>query len=153
MIINNFDVVGVTIHEPKADSPWPIDGDGPLATSVALQRMQPNALERADLVESLGCVQHRQQLQRRIHVEAAPPRFARLEQPPGRRIAPRTDHLVRLLRLAYYVKWSTGKIHQTVRSFQRQGCKCLPVRTRNGKQRRTHVGAGFKPAPTRRMRS
>jgi hypothetical protein len=38
--------------------------------------MQPHAFERADEVKSLGHVQHRQQVQRRIHIEASKTGFA-----------------------------------------------------------------------------
>jgi len=51
--------------------------------------MQPDALERADVIQSLGCVHDGQQLQRCINVKTAEPGLARLEQPSRRRIAPR----------------------------------------------------------------
>src|SRR5207253_703145 len=88
--------------------PGPVHRDRPLASAVALERMQSNALEWTDLIQALGCAQYCQQLQRRVGIETSKAALPGLEQPPRRRIAPRLaprpDHAGMLLRLAYYVK-------------------------------------------------
>src|ERR1700730_3429584 len=63
VIIDDLDLVSVAVLELKANPPWSVDRDRPLPLPVALERMQPDALERAD-VQTLGCVQGGQQLQR-----------------------------------------------------------------------------------------
>jgi hypothetical protein len=60
MIVDDLNVMSVAVREPKANSPWSIDRDRPLTFPVALKRMQPDALERADMIEPTGCVENRQ---------------------------------------------------------------------------------------------
>jgi hypothetical protein len=50
-----------------------------LASSVALERVQPDALKRADVIQSFGRVQDCQQLQRRFGIETAKSGLAGLE--------------------------------------------------------------------------
>src|SRR6266700_71660 len=57
MIIYNFYLIGIAAFEAKANAPRPIDRDRPLASSVALERVQPDALKRADVIQSFGRVQ------------------------------------------------------------------------------------------------
>src|SRR6266481_2811146 len=66
VIIYNFYLMGIAVFEAKANPPRPVDRDRPLASSVALEWMQPDALERADVIQSFGRVQDCQQLQRRV---------------------------------------------------------------------------------------
>jgi hypothetical protein len=68
MIINDFYLMGIAALEAKANAPRSVDRDGPLASSVALERVQPDALERADVIQSLGRIQDRQQLKRRFDI-------------------------------------------------------------------------------------
>jgi hypothetical protein len=62
--------MGIAAFE-KANAPWPVDRDRPLTSSVALERVQPDALERADVIQSFGRIQHGQQFQRRFGIETA----------------------------------------------------------------------------------
>jgi len=88
--------MGIAAFEAKANAPRPVDRDRPLTSSGSLQRVQPDALERADVVQSFGRIQDRQQLQRRFGIETAKSGLAELEQSARRRIAPRTDHALSL---------------------------------------------------------
>jgi hypothetical protein len=64
----NVYFIGIAAFEAEANAPRPIGRDRPLASSVALERVQPNALKRADVIQSFGRVQDCQQLQRRFGV-------------------------------------------------------------------------------------
>ena len=79
VIIDNLDRMGVARLEAKANPPRPIDRDRPLASSVALERMQPDAFKRADVIQSFGRVQDCQQLQRRFGIETAKSGLAGLD--------------------------------------------------------------------------
>src|SRR5437879_881115 len=103
VIIYNFYLIGIAAFEAKANAPRPIDRDRPLASS-ALERVQADALERADVIQSFGRVQDCQQLQRRFGIETAKSGLAGFEKSTRRRIAPRADHLVSLQRFTWYVK-------------------------------------------------
>jgi hypothetical protein len=50
-----------------------------LAFSVALERVQPNALKRADVIQPFGSVQDCQQFQRRFGIETAKSGLPELE--------------------------------------------------------------------------
>jgi len=71
VIVYNFHVIGIAAFEAKANAPRPIDRDRPLAPSIAPKRMQPDALKRADVIQSFGRVQYCQQLQSRLGIETA----------------------------------------------------------------------------------
>jgi predicted protein tyrosine phosphatase len=79
VIIYNFHLIGFAAFETKANAPRPIDRDRPLASSVTLEPVQPNALEWADVVWSLSRVQDCQQLQRQFGFETAKSGLAGLE--------------------------------------------------------------------------
>jgi hypothetical protein len=100
VVIDNLDVVRVSVPEPKANAPRPIDPNTPLALSIALQRMQANALERADVIESPSGIQDREKVHSRFDIKPSGPGLAALEQPPGRRISPGPYHRTKLLRFA-----------------------------------------------------
>jgi hypothetical protein len=51
MIIDNLNIIRVTVAETKAYAPWPADCDGPLASSRTFERMQTDAFEGGDLIE------------------------------------------------------------------------------------------------------
>src|SRR5579864_458437 len=57
MIIDNLDVVCVALPEFETDTPPRIDGHRPLPLAVALELMQPEAPERAYVLQRLGNVQ------------------------------------------------------------------------------------------------
>src|ERR1700737_413921 len=55
----------LAVYREAMTQRWPVDGDSPLAAAVALQRMQPHALERADVVQSLARCDAGQDVRRR----------------------------------------------------------------------------------------
>jgi len=61
-MVYNFYLIGIAAFEAKANAPRPIDRDRPLASSVTLEWVQPDALKRADVIQSFGRVQDCQQL-------------------------------------------------------------------------------------------
>ncbi len=73
MIIYDLDLVHAAALESEADPPRPVDRDRPLALAGAFERMQADALQRADVIEPDGRIQYRQQLQRRLHLQPAKP--------------------------------------------------------------------------------
>jgi hypothetical protein len=56
VIINDLDIVGIALSEGKANAPARVRRYGPLSGSVTLELMKPNALERAEVMQSLGDV-------------------------------------------------------------------------------------------------
>jgi hypothetical protein len=52
MIVDDFDIIRVTISESKAYTPRAVDGDCPLAAASTFERMQTNTLQSRDLIES-----------------------------------------------------------------------------------------------------
>ncbi len=63
--------MGIAAFEAKANAPRAVDRNRPLALSVAFERVQPDALERTDVIQSFGGIQDCQQLQRRFGIETA----------------------------------------------------------------------------------
>jgi hypothetical protein len=62
VVVDDFDIAGVTVAKLKTDSPSCIDCHRPLSLSIALQRMQSDALEWAEIGQRLGNIQHQQQI-------------------------------------------------------------------------------------------
>ena len=79
VIIYNLHVIGIAAFEAKANAPRPVDRDRPLTSSIALEWVQPDTLERADVVQSFGRIQDCQQLQRQFGIETAKSGLAGLE--------------------------------------------------------------------------
>lgn len=79
MVVYNLHVMGIAAFEAKANAPWSVDRDRPLTSSVSLKRVQPDALERADVIQSFGRIQDGQQFQRRVGIETAKSGLAGLE--------------------------------------------------------------------------
>ncbi len=52
MVIADFDIVGLTIPEQKADPPLVVDGNRVLALAVASKRMQPVARWNPEVAEN-----------------------------------------------------------------------------------------------------
>ena len=63
--------MGIAAFETKANAPRPVDCDRPFTSSVALERVKRDTLERADVIQSFGRIQDCQQLQRRFGIETA----------------------------------------------------------------------------------
>ena len=76
VVIYDLHVIGIAALEAKTNAPRPVDRYRPLTSSVSLKRVQPDALERTDVIQSFGRVQHCQQLQRRCGIETAKLRLA-----------------------------------------------------------------------------
>ena len=51
MIIDKLDVMGIALTEFEADTPSLIHGHGPLSLAAALELMQANAAERAEVAQ------------------------------------------------------------------------------------------------------
>src|ERR1700736_7087231 len=56
-IVDNLDHISIAVLEAEANPPRPVDRDRPLASSVALERMPPDALKRADVIQSFRRIQ------------------------------------------------------------------------------------------------
>lgn len=52
MVLRHLDIEGVTIGEPKTDSPWVVDGDGVLAKAVSYEPMAPIRWRNPKVVET-----------------------------------------------------------------------------------------------------
>jgi hypothetical protein len=79
VVIDNFYFVGIAAFEAKANAPRPVDRDRPLAFPATLERVQADAPERTDVIQSLSRVQDCQEFQRGFGIETAKARFAGLE--------------------------------------------------------------------------
>ena len=54
MVIDNFNIEGITAFESKTYSPLIVDADAPLALSVAFQRFQTIGRRRAQVINSVA---------------------------------------------------------------------------------------------------
>jgi hypothetical protein len=79
VVIDNFHFTGIAAFETKANAPRPVDCDRPLALPTTLERVQANAPERTDVIQSLSRVQDCQEIQRGFGIETAKAGFAGLE--------------------------------------------------------------------------
>ena len=89
VIVDDLDVVGVTLAKHEADSPACIHPHGPLPFALGFELVQPDAFERAEIVQRLGNVQGEQQVNGRVKIQA--PELVRplpLPHLAGRGIAP-----------------------------------------------------------------
>jgi hypothetical protein len=95
VVVADFDIVGITVDESKTDTPLVIDGDGVLALSIVLQRVQVIARWNLEIVK----------LRRQVHVLQFPDStscnisweslgLSIEEQVTGAAIGERLDHLV-----------------------------------------------------------
>ena len=71
MVVNDLDVVGVALPEREANAPTRVYGHRPLAGPVSFELVKPDALERAQVLQSRGNVQRQQQVCRRREIQAA----------------------------------------------------------------------------------
>ena len=91
MIVDDLDIIGVTVAETKAYPPWPIDRDRPLASSAAFERMQAYAFESGNFIEPGDRIQFSQTAQRSGNIETTHGRSAGVEQSSARAVAPASD--------------------------------------------------------------
>lgn len=69
MVVDNFHVMRVPISEAKAHTPPAVDVDRPLAFSIALERMQTDALQHSDLIETACSIDSGEPIKRLFDVE------------------------------------------------------------------------------------
>jgi len=62
MIIDDFNVVGISPAEFEADAPRPVHCHGPLPLAVAFELVESDTLERTQIAKSHGDVQRQQQV-------------------------------------------------------------------------------------------
>ena len=62
MIVDDFYVVGIAVFIAKADTPACINGHGPLSRAVALELVQADALERAQVLQTLRGIERGEQI-------------------------------------------------------------------------------------------
>src|SRR6266545_6708115 len=71
VIVDDFDIVGVPLAKLEANPPTVVYAHGPLSLPIAFQLVQPDALEGAQVLQRLGDVQSRQQIDCRIKIQPA----------------------------------------------------------------------------------
>jgi hypothetical protein len=62
MIVDNFNVVRITLAETEAYPPGPVDGHSPLPLTVSLELVKANAPQRTEILEACRGVKGSQQL-------------------------------------------------------------------------------------------
>ena len=83
MIVDNLHVMRVPIFEAKAHTPRTIDVDRPLTFSVAFERVQADALQHTDLIETAGSIEDSKPIESLLDVEPGPRASALFKQPPS----------------------------------------------------------------------
>ena len=58
MVVDDFDIVGISPLETEADSPRAVDAHRPLSFAISAEPMKPDALERAQVSDCGGGVQN-----------------------------------------------------------------------------------------------
>jgi hypothetical protein len=71
MVIDNLDIERVAIAELEANTPAGVDRHRPLPFACALQFMQPNAPQRAQILKRLGNIQSQEQIDGHLDIEPA----------------------------------------------------------------------------------
>jgi hypothetical protein len=98
-MVNDFYLVRLTRLEDEANAPPSVHRHSPLSVSVSFELVQPDALERTEILESLGDVQGRQQIHGSFEIQAAKlARSSAFPYPAGSGIPPRPDHGRNVLR-------------------------------------------------------
>jgi len=57
MVVDNFDIEGITVFEPKANAPLVVDADAILSSSLALQRFESVRPRHQQIVNARCCIQ------------------------------------------------------------------------------------------------
>ena len=70
MIIHDLHLVCIALAEFETYPPGAIDRHCPLALAIALQLVQADAFQRAQVVKGLGNIEGQKQIHRRIKIEA-----------------------------------------------------------------------------------
>jgi hypothetical protein len=71
VVVHDFDVEGISVAELETNSPGSIDVHGPLVLSIALQFVQSNARQRAEIRKAFSDVQDQQKIHGRFDVGAS----------------------------------------------------------------------------------
>jgi hypothetical protein len=72
MIVDNLHVMRVPISKAKAHAPRTIDVDRPLALSITLERVQADALQHTDLIETTCGIEGSKPIESLLDVEPGP---------------------------------------------------------------------------------
>jgi len=100
VIVDNLDIVRVTVLPPKADAPLVVDANAVLTLSVAAQRFEPIA-GRDTQVLNRACSMYVQELSPCLPLDRAKPGDEFVVEEPGRvTVFERSDHLRSILRIA-----------------------------------------------------
>ena len=70
MVVDDFHVEGIAIMKYKTDAPAAVDRHRPLAGTITLQLVQPNALERTQVPQRPGYVQRSQKLSCSLEIQS-----------------------------------------------------------------------------------
>jgi hypothetical protein len=93
MIIQNFDVMGVSVPEFETDAPPTVDRHRPLIAAVAFQLMEADTIQRAQVLERLGDVECQQKIDGSFKVQPGKSvRFFLFPNLAACRISPGDDH-------------------------------------------------------------
>lgn len=92
MIVDYLDIVRVAVFESENQAPWAVDSHRPLPLAIANQWMQPDRLERRDVVQGPGDVQYLQPRHPFGHIQPAELRFVLQSKAFGGAIGVARDH-------------------------------------------------------------
>src|SRR2546423_2808909 len=105
VIIDDFDIEGIAFAEFETDAPTIVHSHRPLVLPLALELVQTDALEWAQVWQRLGDIQGEQQIDRSFEVKATklirPPAFP---HPARCGVTPGPDHGANVLRYAVNCK-------------------------------------------------
>jgi len=94
MIVNDLDLVRITISPPKADPPLVVDPNAMLSRAIAFELLEPVPWRHAEIVEHLGGVHGDQFAEHRAQkLGGIAPNALTLEQGFGMPIGEALDHL------------------------------------------------------------
>jgi len=100
VIVDDLDVVCVSVSPPKADAPLIVDADAVLPLSVAAQCLEPIAGRGGQILDDASAVQI-QELPTRLSFDRAKPRHKDvIEQLRCIAVLERSDHSLSILRVA-----------------------------------------------------
>src|SRR4029079_3898194 len=105
VVVDDLDLEGIPFAKLEADAPALVDGHCPPAFAVALELVQSDALQRAEVLQRFRDIQRQQQIGRRLEIKSA-----KMVRPlivpdfPRRRVAPRPDHGNNILRQTVNIK-------------------------------------------------
>lgn len=90
--IMDVDLVGVAVLEAEEDAPRAVDVDGPVASEIAFQLVQPDRVESAEVIERCCGVELHEALAGEAFIETGKLGLASLDKASGRRALDALDH-------------------------------------------------------------